>query len=55
MKHLLMIVLIFFVSEVNAETINVKYRGTVDLAAFDYNWIQRSSFINRLCYDDRER
>jgi hypothetical protein len=55
MKHLLVIVLMFLAFEANAETVNVKYRGTVDLATFDCNWIQRSSFINRLCYDDSER
>jgi hypothetical protein len=35
-----------------AETVNVKYRGPVDLARFACDWIERSSFIERLCYDE---
>lgn len=38
-----------------AETVYVKYRGPVDLAPFNCAWIARSSFIERLCYDSRER
>lgn len=39
----------------NAETVYVKYRGQVDLAPFKCEWISRSSFVNRLCYDSREK
>lgn len=39
----------------HAEAVNVKYRGTVDLAPFDCAAIDRSSFIDRLCYDAREQ
>jgi hypothetical protein len=35
-----------------AETVLVKYRGAVDLKSFNCQWIERSSFIRRLCYDD---
>lgn len=38
-----------------AETVDVKYRGRVDLAPFDCEWIARSSLVKRLCYDSRER
>jgi len=38
----------------NAETVFVKHRGQVNLSPFECNWIQRSSFIERLCYDSRE-
>jgi hypothetical protein len=55
MKNLLMIGLIVVAFAANAETVSVKYRGAVDLATFDCKWIQRSSFINRLCYDEKER
>lgn len=34
-----------------AETVNVKYRGLVDLTPFACETITRSSFINRVCYD----
>lgn len=33
----------------------MKYRGSVDLAPFTCQWINRSSLIKRLCYDFRER
>jgi hypothetical protein len=38
----------------DAETVSVKYGGMVDLAPFHCEWITRSSFINRLCYDSKE-
>src|SRR6516164_1316280 len=34
-----------------SETVDVKYRGPVDLAAFKCDAISRSSFIRRVCYD----
>jgi hypothetical protein len=34
-----------------AETVQVKYRGEVDLKSFDCADITRSSFIRRVCYD----
>ncbi len=38
-----------------AETVNVKYRGDVDLAPFSCEWVSRSSVVNRLCYDSKEQ
>jgi hypothetical protein len=35
-----------------AETVIVKYRGPVVLAPFKCDQISRSSFINRVCYDE---
>lgn len=35
----------------HGETVDVKYRGTVDLKTFACNDISRSSFITRVCYD----
>jgi hypothetical protein len=35
-----------------AETVDVKYRGAVDLEPFACQDITRSSFINRVCYDE---
>jgi len=34
-----------------AETADVKYRGPVDLSHLSCDAISRSSFINRVCYD----
>jgi hypothetical protein len=34
-----------------SETVDVKYRGSVDLAPFKCASIDRSSFIHRVCYD----
>jgi hypothetical protein len=36
-----------------AEVVYVKYRGEVDLKVFDCSAITRSSFIERVCYDER--
>ena len=38
-----------------AETVNVKYRGVVDLKPFKCETISRSSLVNRVCYDGREQ
>lgn len=39
------------VGAASAETVDVKYRGPVDLKPFTCQSITRSSFINRVCYD----
>jgi hypothetical protein len=39
----------------NAETIDVKYYGSLDLKTFDCTTITRSSFVNRACYDKAKR
>src|SRR5258708_9877280 len=36
-----------------AESVYVQYRGEVDLKSFNCNEVSRSSFINRVCYDQR--
>jgi hypothetical protein len=43
--------ILLFSTEVHAETIDVKYRGPVDLKPFECREINRSSFIQRVCYD----
>jgi hypothetical protein len=35
----------------HAESVDVKYRGAVDLKTFECHDIDRSSFIQRVCYD----
>jgi hypothetical protein len=38
-----------------AETIDVKYYGKLDLATFTCTDVSRSSFINRACFDKAKR
>jgi hypothetical protein len=45
------IVLLLLTAEVRSETVDVKYRGPVDLKAFECRDINRSRFIQRVCYD----
>jgi hypothetical protein len=37
-----------------AESVNVKYRGEVDLAPFSCQDVTRSSLIRRVCHDQAE-
>lgn len=34
----------------SAETVDVKYRGPVNISSFDCPTIKGSSFVNRICY-----
>ena|SRR5258708_9955512 len=45
------IVLLLLAAEVRSETVDVKYRGTVDLKSFACTDTPRSGFIQRVCYD----
>ena len=45
------LIVLLFAAEARAETVDVKYRGPVDLKTFECNDISRSSFIQRVCYD----
>ena len=47
--------LIFTANWQEAETVDVKDRGPVDLRAFDCHDITRSSVISRVCYDTESR
>lgn len=42
-------------AEFGSETIDVKGRGAVDLSPFECRDINRSSFIQRVCYDQAKR
>jgi KTSC domain len=46
-----LVLLVGVTSECWSEMVDVKYRGTVDLAPFKCTSIDRSSFIRRVCYD----
>jgi len=37
------------------EIVYVKYRGPVNLAPFNCEWVTRSSVVERLCYDPKEQ
>ena len=39
----------------NAETVNVKYRGPVNIDAFDCPALKPSSVVNRICYHEPTR
>jgi hypothetical protein len=43
--------LLLLTAEVRAENVDVKYRCPVDLKTFECRDINRSSFIQRVCYD----
>ncbi|QND70748.1 KTSC domain-containing protein [Tardiphaga robiniae] len=45
------LLVLLFAAEVRSETVDVKYRGPVDLKTFDCRDTPRSSFIQRVCYD----
>lgn len=45
------IVALALASTAKAETVDVKYRGAVDLKPFACQDITRSSFVHRVCYD----
>jgi hypothetical protein len=47
------IILALLGSAAHAETVQVKYRGAVDLAPFACEDVTRSSFIKRVCYDEK--
>jgi hypothetical protein len=40
---------------VGSETVDVRERGTIDLATFECHDINRSSLIQRVCYDHAQR
>jgi hypothetical protein len=45
------LIALLLTAEVRSETVDVKYRGPVDLKTFECRDINRSSFIQRVCYD----
>jgi hypothetical protein len=51
MVRIATLLLHLFVAEVGSETVEVRGRGTVDLKTFECRDINRSSLIQRVCYD----
>ena len=54
-KRTLVMALLCIAAQVNAETVNVKYRGVVALEPFACETITHSSLVKRICYDRREQ
>ena len=50
-RYFVAALLLVYSSVAAAETVDVKYRGPVDLSPFKCEEITRSSFIRRVCYD----
>jgi hypothetical protein len=50
-KTVAALVTILLTADVRSETVDVKYRGPVDLKPFECRDITRSSFIQRVSYD----
>src|SRR6476646_9142902 len=48
------LILLLLTAEVRSETVDVKYRGSVDLKTFECRDTPRSSFIQRVCYDKQQ-
>lgn len=47
----LIVALLFAAASANAETVDVKYFGSLDLKTFDCIDVSRSSLVTRACYD----
>ena len=45
------VIILLLTAEVRSESVDVKYRGPVDLKTFECRDTPRSSFIQRVCYD----
>lgn len=55
-NKLILILILSAISNASlAESVFVKYRGNLDLAPFQCEWVTRSSVVNRLCYDPKEQ
>jgi hypothetical protein len=49
------LIALLFTAPIGSETVDVKDRGTIDLATFACRDISRSSLIQRVCYDSAQR
>jgi hypothetical protein len=45
------LIVLLFTAEVGSETVDVRDRGAVDLGTFECRDVNRSSIIQRVCYD----
>lgn len=53
-NSMLLLGLVFLTSAARAESVSVKYGGEVNIDSFSCEWVSRSSFVNRLCFDPNE-
>jgi hypothetical protein len=51
-RSIVTVLAVLFATPVSSETVDVKYRGIVDLKPFACTDTPRSSFIQRVCYDE---
>jgi hypothetical protein len=49
------LIALLLTAPVGSETVDVRDRGTIDLATFECRDISRSSLIQRVCYDQAQR
>jgi hypothetical protein len=49
------LIALLLTAPVGSETVEVRDRGTIDLATFECRDINRSSLIQRVCYDSAQR
>lgn len=54
-RRFVFVVVAVLLSEASAESVYVKYHGRVELDAMRCEWITRSSFVERICYEPRRR
>jgi hypothetical protein len=55
LKHLIAALVLVLSAVAHAETVNVKYRGPIDLGPFQCESVSRSSLVTRVCYDRKEQ
>jgi hypothetical protein len=53
MMRKLILALVCLAAPAAAETVDVKFRGPVDLRQFECTETPKSSFIRRVCYDEK--
>jgi hypothetical protein len=53
-RSIVALIIVLLTAEVRSETVEVKHRGPVDLKTFECRDINRSSFIQRVCYDQAQ-
>lgn len=54
-RSVVALITILLGTEAFADTVEVRYRGPVDLKSFECSDVSRSSFIQRVCYDKMQR
>jgi hypothetical protein len=53
-RSILTVLVLLVTTPATSETVDIKYRGIVDLSSFTCTDTPRSSFIQRVCYDEAQ-